>query len=141
MGNEPHPVPARVVMSAGTGGSSATIGRYIRYRQLATKLCVADVEHSVFDDAYMSGDMGITCAQTSRIEGIGRPRVEPSAFMPDVIDQMIKIPDAADMRMAAAIFQEAITTTSGCNGRISSLAPYEQRADAFPRNWRVLCRC
>ena len=29
----------------------------------------------------------------SRIEGIGRPRVEPS-FVPDVIDRMIRVPNA-----------------------------------------------
>jgi cysteine synthase len=29
---EAHPVPDWIVMSAGTGGTSATIGRYIRYR-------------------------------------------------------------------------------------------------------------
>jgi cysteine synthase A len=44
-------------MSAGTGGTSATIGRYIRYRNLATRLCVVDVEHSVFYDAYCTGDL------------------------------------------------------------------------------------
>ena len=31
---ERHPVPAWVVCGAGTGGTSATIGRYVRYRRL-----------------------------------------------------------------------------------------------------------
>ena len=44
MQGETHPVPNWVVMSAGTGGTSATIGRNIRYRNLATRLCVVDVE-------------------------------------------------------------------------------------------------
>ena len=39
---------AWVVCGAGTGGTSATIGRYIRYRRLATRLCVVDPERSVF---------------------------------------------------------------------------------------------
>jgi len=52
---EPHPVPSWVVMSAGTGGTSATIGRYIRYRHLDTKLCVVDVENSVFYDNVAAG--------------------------------------------------------------------------------------
>lgn len=30
MSHEPHPQPSWIVMSAGTGGTSATIGRYIR---------------------------------------------------------------------------------------------------------------
>ena len=57
---EEHPMPAWVVMSAGTGGTSATIGRYIRYRCYDTKLCVADPEHSVFHAYYESGDRSIT---------------------------------------------------------------------------------
>lgn len=32
----------------------------------------------------------------SRIEGIGRPRVEPS-FLPNVVDRMIGVPDAASV--------------------------------------------
>ena len=31
---ERHPVPAWIVVGAGTGGTSATIGRYVRYRRL-----------------------------------------------------------------------------------------------------------
>ena len=48
MRSEAHPVPAWIVCGAGTGGTSATIGRFIRYRRFATNLCVADPEHSVF---------------------------------------------------------------------------------------------
>ena len=51
MAEEPHPVPRWVVVGAGTGGTSATIGRYIRYRRLDTRLCVADPEASVFHRA------------------------------------------------------------------------------------------
>ena len=35
-------------------------------------------------------------ARGSRIEGIGRPRVEPS-FLPGVVDAMITVPDAASV--------------------------------------------
>ncbi len=96
MRDEPEPEPAWVVMSAGTGGTSATIGRYLRYRKLDTRLCVVDPEHSVFFDYFHSRDRGLTLACGSRIEGIGRPRVEPS-FMPGVVDRMLKIPDAASL--------------------------------------------
>ncbi|OED43617.1 cysteine synthase [Endozoicomonas sp. (ex Bugula neritina AB1)] len=94
MSAEPHSVPNYVVMSPGTGGTSATIGRYIRYQKLNTQLCVVDPDHSVFMDYYNTGDMGLTIDKGSRIEGIGRPRVEPS-FIPGVIDEMRRIPDAA----------------------------------------------
>ena len=40
MALERHPVPSWVVIGAGTGGTSATIGRYARMQQHATRLCV-----------------------------------------------------------------------------------------------------
>ena len=61
MSREEHPVPAWIVMSAGTGGTTATLGRYIRYRRLATRLCVADPEHSAFFEAFCTGNMAATC--------------------------------------------------------------------------------
>lgn len=96
MSREPFPVPDYLVMSAGTGGTSATLGRYIRYKGLDSKLVVADPENSVFYDCYLQKDPTLTTACSSRIEGIGRPRAEPS-FIPSVIDDMIKVPDAASV--------------------------------------------
>ena len=52
---ERHPLPAWIVVGAGTGGTSATIGRYARYRRFPTKLCVVDPEGSAFWPAYRSG--------------------------------------------------------------------------------------
>ena len=86
--------PAWIVVSAGTGGTSATIGRYIRYKRFQTQLCVADPQNSVFFDFFESGDATLTIDESSNVEGIGRPRVEPS-FLPSVIDRMIKVPDEA----------------------------------------------
>lgn len=94
MDSEPFPTPGWIVVSAGTGGTSATIGRYIRYKCLPTKLCVADPEHSVFFDYYQTGDTTLVSDRGSMIEGIGRPRVEPS-FISSIVDKMIKVPDAA----------------------------------------------
>ncbi|PKF76271.1 cysteine synthase [Vibrio sp. vnigr-6D03] len=99
MAQEDHPIPTWVVMSAGTGGTSATIGRFIRYQKHPTKLCVVDPENSVFHAYYRTGDRAITLNMGSRIEGIGRPRVEPS-FIPGVIDEMRTIPDAASVATA-----------------------------------------
>ncbi len=99
MAREPDPMPRWIVVSAGTGGTSATLGRYIRYaagRSEGTRLCVVDPENSVFLDYYRSGNTNLRLECGSRIEGIGRPRVEPS-FIPAVIDRMIRVPDAATM--------------------------------------------
>ncbi|QDU60694.1 putative siderophore biosynthesis protein SbnA [Planctomycetes bacterium Pan216] len=94
MEKERYPEPTWVVVSAGTGGTSATVGRYIRYQRLDTKLCVADPENSVYAEFYRTRDRSITRDRLSRIEGIGRPHVEPS-FIPDVVDRMIEVPDSA----------------------------------------------
>jgi cysteine synthase A len=56
MAHERHAVPRWVVVGAGTGGTSATIGRYIRYQRQATQLCVADPQGSVFSAYHASGD-------------------------------------------------------------------------------------
>jgi cysteine synthase len=92
---ERFPEPAWIVVGAGTGGTSSTIGRYARYRRFQTRIAVVDPEGSAFYDAFATGDAGVT-ARGSRIEGIGRPQVEPS-FNPTVIDRMIRVPDAASI--------------------------------------------
>ena len=97
---EPEPAPRWIVVAAGTGGTAATIGRYLRYAAPGVagdcRLCVADPEHSVFFDFYRGRDRALRIGEGSRIEGIGRPRVEPS-FLPDCIDAMLKVPDAASI--------------------------------------------
>ncbi len=107
MARESHPVPDWVVVGAGTGGTSATIGRYIRYRpELAarTRLCVVDPEGSAYFSAFASGDAHAVGRTSPVVEGIGRPRVEAS-FVPTVIDCMVSVPDAASV--AACLWLES----------------------------------
>ncbi len=99
MRHEPHPIPTHIVMSAGTGGTSATIGRYIRYQGYDTQLTVVDPQNSVFLDYWQQRDASLRSPVGSKIEGIGRPRVEPS-FIPDVVDEMLRVPDAASVATA-----------------------------------------
>jgi len=96
LAQERHPVPAWVVVGAGTGGTSATIGRFVRYRRFETRVCVVDPENSAFFEGWASGDPTHVTGRSSRIEGIGRPRVEPS-FLPSVVDAMVAVPDAASI--------------------------------------------
>ena len=100
---EPHPVPQWIVTAAGTGGTSATIGRYLRYRGHGTRLCVPDPENSAFFSAWCASDPART-ATGSKIEGIGRPRVEPS-FVGQVIDRMMAVPDACSIATMRAVEQ------------------------------------
>lgn len=96
---EDHPEPTWIVMNPGTGGTSATIGRFIRFQKYNTKLCVVDPENSVFHDYYKTGNKELTLDCGSKIEGIGRPRVEPS-FIPGVIDEMRTIADTESIATA-----------------------------------------
>jgi cysteine synthase len=113
---EQFPIPEWIVVGAGTGGTSATIGRYLRYRRLDTKLCVVDPENSAFFPCYAQGRRDVT-GQSSRIEGIGRPRVEPS-FLPDVVDRMVVVPDAASVAAAhhiSAVLGRKVGPSTGTN--------------------------
>jgi cysteine synthase len=116
MREEPHPIPAWIVCGAGTGGTSATIGRFLRYRGVDTKVCVADPVGSAFKPFWESRNRGIT-ARGSNIEGIGRPQVEPS-FIPSVIDDVLSISDAesvAGMCVLSASIGRKVGPSSGTN--------------------------
>ena len=116
MAHERHAVPHWVVVGAGTGGTSATIGRYIRYQRQATQLCVADPQGSVFSAYHASGDATIT-GPGSRIEGIGRPRVEPS-FIRALVDRMVVVSDVdsvAAMRALSALLGRKVGPSTGTN--------------------------
>lgn len=96
---ERFPAPEWVIVGAGTGGTSATIGRFIRYRPemyAHTKLCVADPDNSVFFESYRDGCRKTERNARSRIEGVGRPRVEPS-FIDEIVDLVIKVSDEASI--------------------------------------------
>lgn len=96
MAREPYPIPSWVVVGAGTGGTSATIGRFIRYRRHSTRVAVADPENSAFYEGWSRDTSDAVTRTPSRIEGIGRMRVEPS-FVGGVIDEMVRVPDAASI--------------------------------------------
>ncbi|ABM58996.1 PLP-dependent cysteine synthase family protein [Verminephrobacter eiseniae] len=116
MARERHPVPRWIVVGAGTGGTSATIGRYMRYQRHASRLCVADPAGSVFSAHYRTGDTTLT-APGSRIEGIGRPRVEPS-FIRTLVDRMIEVPDVesvAAMRALSRLLGRRVGPSTGTN--------------------------
>ena len=116
MSHERHAVPSWIVVGAGTGGTSATIGRYVRYQRHDSQLCVADPVGSVFGEYHRTGDASLTSAG-SCIEGIGRPRVEAS-FIRSVIDRMIEVPDAdslAAMQALSHLLGRKVGPSTGTN--------------------------
>lgn len=117
MQHEKYPVPNWIVTGAGTGGTSATLGRYVRYECHSTQIAVVDPENSVFYDYWQQRDQTLCSPYGSRIEGIGRPRVEPS-FLPSVVDHMIRVPDAgslAAMRVLSQLLNKKVGGSTGTN--------------------------
>ncbi len=115
MAQEEHPVPAWIVVGAGTGGTSATLGRYIRYRRLPTRLCLADPEASVFHRHLADRSVCTVSGPSSVIEGIGRPRCEPS-FVPELIDAAHAVPDAASLAAARVLSRRIGRSCGGSTG-------------------------
>ncbi len=116
MAEEEHPCPSWIVCGAGTGGTSATIGRFIRYCRHDTKLCVGDPVHSVFHRHFEDRSVvALPEGCASRIEGIGRPRVEPS-FVPSVIDRMIAVEDADSIGAMRALSDRLGRRVGGSTG-------------------------
>ncbi|TLD47490.1 MAG: putative siderophore biosynthesis protein SbnA [Accumulibacter sp.] len=114
---ERYPVPEWIVSGAGTGGTVATIGRYVRYCARTTRVCAADPENSVFFDHYLTRQPDLCLHVGSRIEGIGRPRVE-SSFLPQVIDAMVAVPDVwslAAMHELTARLGRSVGASTGSN--------------------------
>ena len=116
MSLERNPIPKWIVVGAGTGGTSATIGRYLRYQRYDSQICVADPEGSVFMDYYKTQDPNL-CSNGSKIEGIGRPRPEAS-FIPSLIDHMIQVKDVdsiSAMRILSNILGRKVGPSTGTN--------------------------
>ena len=84
--------PDWIVCGAGTGGTSATIGRYLRYCGSKSRLCVAEPTGRAFARGWQTHDYAAVATQPSVIEGIGRARVEPG-FVFDVVDAMEEVSD------------------------------------------------
>ena len=103
------------MVGAGTGGTSATLGRYIRYRRLPTQLCLADPEASVFHRHLVDRAVCNVSCPPSVIEGIGRPRCEPS-FIPELIDQAYAVTDAASIAAARVLSRRIGRSCGGSTG-------------------------
>jgi cysteine synthase A len=114
LSEEEYPIPEWIVVGAGTGGTSATFARHCRLRGYDTRVCVADPEGSAYAPAWKTKDRSVT-ATGSRIEGIGRPRVEPS-FIPELIDSVVSVTDGesiAAMRYCSEALGQLVGGSTG----------------------------
>ena len=111
------PVPDWFVMGAGTGGTATCAGRYFRNTGVKTRVFVVDPEDSAFFSFHRHGCNPSGCICASRVEGIGRPVVEPS-FTPSLVDRMTVVPDAASYGAARWLSEKLgrpVGVSTGCN--------------------------
>lgn len=106
-------VPDWIVVGAGSGGTATALGRRIAEGTGETRprLAVADPENSAYFPGWAYGVDDYMTGMPSRIEGIGRPRIEPS-YDASVVDVVMPVPDAASL--AAMRFLRG--TTGLCAG-------------------------
>ena len=124
------PDPDWFVMGAGTGGTATCAGRYFRNSNLETQLLVVDPEDSAFYNYHRHGCHPGGCLCASRVEGIGRPTVEPS-FTASLVNRMSVIPDAASYgaaRWLSAKLEQPVGVSTGCNliGAVQLLATLQR---------------
>jgi cysteine synthase len=98
--------PDWVVTGASTGATSAALGQWIRSHEDSCRVAVADPENSAYFPGWTLDVTDYATGMPSRIEGIGRPRVEPG-FRHDLVDLVVPVPDAASV--AAARHIRAVT--------------------------------
>jgi cysteine synthase A len=115
MKHEPCPIPRWIVCGAGTGGTSATLGRFVRYNRHDSRICLADPEQSAFHRHWHDRSVTRSDDGSSAIEGIGRPGVEPS-FLPQVIDRAISVSDARSVAAARVISRRIGKLCGGSTG-------------------------
>ncbi|MDH2428898.1 pyridoxal-phosphate dependent enzyme [Sphaerisporangium sp. TRM90804] len=109
--------PAWVVVGAATGATSAAVGRHLREHRLPGKLAVVDPENSAYFPGWAAGADDYGTGMPSRIEGIGRPRMEPG-FAASLVDLVVPVPDAASVAAARRVRQVtglAVGAATGTN--------------------------
>ncbi|MEV4321926.1 pyridoxal-phosphate dependent enzyme [Microbispora rosea] len=109
--------PRWIVVGAGTGATSAAIGRRLRADGLEGRLAVADPENSAYFPGWATGAPDYATGMPTRIEGVGRPRMEP-AFDAGVVDLVVPVPDAASVAAARRVRQVtglAVGAATGTN--------------------------
>jgi cystathionine beta-synthase len=94
------------VAGAGTGGTLAGIGRYLKSKNPAIQVIAADPEGSVY-----SGGSG----RPYLVEGVGED-FWPTTYDPSVVDRVVMVPDAESFSMARRVTKEEGLLIGGSSG-------------------------
>src|SRR5690606_20837667 len=111
-----------------------TIGRYLRYRGLDTRLCVAEPRGGAFAEAWRRGCRDAPATQHTLIEGIGRPQVEPG-FLFEIVDSVIEVGDASSVA-GAWLLERLLGSRYGGSSGTNLVACLKLAADLHARGGR-----
>ncbi|MGH3709148.1 MAG: PLP-dependent cysteine synthase family protein [Pseudonocardiaceae bacterium] len=134
--------PAWFVIGGGTGGTAAVFSRYARAHNKTTKLCMPDPENSAFFCGWRDNNRDMT-GKGSLIEGIGRPRIEPS-FIFNTVDRMMQVPNAASLAAMTVLDEtEGFPRPGGSSGThfLSALKIIKKMRDAKQTGTVVTVLC
>ena len=84
-------------------------------RRATRRSCASSTRRTRSSTRAGAGDPAAFTGRPSRIEGIGRQRVEPS-FLPDVVDRMIQVPDAASIATMRLVSERTGRSVGGSTG-------------------------
>ncbi|KAK0425717.1 hypothetical protein QR680_009338 [Steinernema hermaphroditum] len=126
----PRAVPDFFVHAAGTGGTISSVGRFLKKYALATRVVLADTEHSVYYDYVVHGrfrnESGAPLWVAPGMAGIGFGPMGPAihgvstSLTPAVVDLAVKIPDLASV--AAMHFLRGIGILGGTSTGVNFVA-------------------
>ncbi|MEU8316812.1 pyridoxal-phosphate dependent enzyme [Nonomuraea sp. NPDC048881] len=105
--------PDWVVTGAATGATSATLGAAAGAH--GCRVAVADPDNSAYFPGWTLDVPDYATGMPSRIEGVGRPRVEPG-FRSDLVDLVVPVPDAAGVAAARRIREVTGLPVGGSSG-------------------------
>jgi len=104
---------------AGTGGTISGAGRYLKERNPAVRVIVAEPEGSIFAEYHRTGVVGQ--GQPYKVEGIGNDKI-PETLHFDCIDEFITVRDREAFHMARRITREEGLFVGGSTGLIVTAA-------------------
>ena len=104
---------------AGTGGTISGAGRYLKERNPAVRVIVAEPDGSIFAEYHRTGVVGQ--GQPYKVEGIGNDKI-PETLHFDCIDEFITVRDREAFHMARRITREEGLFVGGSTGLIVTAA-------------------